>query len=143
MRGSCSVTMAIPVHRQLVHMTFEVPLQHPQKHFLPLTGSISRPGVGEVLHSAHVRYPVPLQYMQSLRSCSLKLFCSITKKALMAPTAPPVKEATMGSTMASCRGRCMDSMNSRYEVPPSPSLTSARGAMSPPKMRNDTTIALQ
>jgi Leucine-rich repeat (LRR) protein len=31
-----------------------------------------------------------LQYRHSLRSCSLKLFISITKNALMAPTAPPV-----------------------------------------------------
>lgn len=70
MRGSCSVTIAIPVHRQLVHITLAVPLQHPQKVLLPLVGSMTRPGVFEVLHSAHVRYPVPLQYMHSLRSCS-------------------------------------------------------------------------
>lgn len=28
--GSCSVTIATPVHRQLVHITFAVPLQHEQ-----------------------------------------------------------------------------------------------------------------
>jgi hypothetical protein len=41
--------------------TLAVPLQHPQNILPPLVGSISLPGVFDVLHSAQVRYPVPVQ----------------------------------------------------------------------------------
>lgn len=42
--------------------------------------------------------PVPRQYLHLLCSCCLTLFISTTIKADITPTAPPEKDATMGST---------------------------------------------
>ena len=69
---SCSVTISRPVARHDEHITFAVPLHVPQKQRVFYTGSIKRPGEGLVQHSAHCKYPEPLQYMQSFFSCSLK-----------------------------------------------------------------------
>lgn len=53
MRGSCSVTKCFPVQKQLVHITFPLPLHSPHR----------QPASTEPLptHDAHVRYPVPWQ----------------------------------------------------------------------------------
>jgi hypothetical protein len=42
--------------------------------------------------------PVPKQYLHRLSSCCLTLFISTTIRAEITPTAPPEKDATMGST---------------------------------------------
>ena len=42
--------------------------------------------------------PVPKQYLHRLCSCCLTLFISTTIRAEITPTAPPEKDATMGST---------------------------------------------
>ena len=71
MRGSCSVASAIPVHKHDVHITFAVPLHVGQIHLVFDVGSINRPGRLLVEHSAHCKYPLPLQYMQIFLRCSL------------------------------------------------------------------------
>lgn len=48
---------------------------------------------------------------------------STTSSAETTPTAPPQNEATIGSTSASCAGRCMLWMNSGYEEPAGPTTT--------------------
>ena len=57
MRGSCSVTKAIPVHKHVVHITFVVPKQVLHTHLDPVFGSINLPGlyVFGVAHSAQVK----------------------------------------------------------------------------------------
>ena len=45
------------------------------------------------------------------------LLASTTSSVDSTPTAPPQKLATMGSTCASCWGRCTLRMNCSYEVP--------------------------
>lgn len=42
--------------------------------------------------------PVPLQYLHLFFSCCSTLLASINIKAEITPTAPPEKDATMGST---------------------------------------------
>lgn len=42
--------------------------------------------------------PVPLQYLHLLFSCCSTLLASIIIRAEITPTAPPEKDATMGST---------------------------------------------
>jgi hypothetical protein len=106
MRRSCSVTISRPVAKHDEHITLAVPEHVPQKHFAPETGSINRPGRSLVQHSAHCRYPVPLQYMHSFFSCSLKFWISITKKALRLKkkSVSPV----LGDVWVCCILRCMD-----------------------------------
>ncbi len=84
MRGSCSVAIAMPVHRQLVHITLPVPLHVGQKVRMPAdvaTAPAPAPPAAEadpsremslprVPHCAHGRYPVPLQYTQRVLPCS-------------------------------------------------------------------------
>lgn len=42
--------------------------------------------------------PLPWQYLHSFFSCWTTLLASISMSAEMTPTAPPEKDATMGST---------------------------------------------
>ena len=62
---------AMPVQRHDVHITLAVPLHVGQMHFVFDFGSMRRPGRGLVEHSAHCKYPLPLQYMQIFFRCSL------------------------------------------------------------------------
>ena len=101
MRASCSVANARPVHKQLVHITLPVPLHVEQNvRAPPCATSLPREP-----HWAHGRYPVPLQYTQRALAFILTLFTSTNKSIVMTPTAPPVKDATMGSTWAAQHSR--------------------------------------
>ena len=51
MRGSCSVAIAMPVHRQDVHITLPVPLQVEQKQLVPSRDT----SLPRVPHCAHGR----------------------------------------------------------------------------------------
>ena len=57
------------------------------------------------------------QYTQRCPACFFVLLTSTTSRVESTPTAPPQKEATMGSTSASWEGRCIDAINCSYVVP--------------------------
>ena len=55
--------------------------------------------------------------MQRFLACWLELLSSTTRSVVKTPTAPPQKEATIGSTAASWDGSRILFMKSAYEVP--------------------------
>uniref|UniRef100_A0A7C9D3Q1 Uncharacterized protein n=1 Tax=Opuntia streptacantha TaxID=393608 RepID=A0A7C9D3Q1_OPUST len=100
--------MIIPVQRHVGHMTLPVPKQF--EHLCVVgarKGRSKSPDIeiGSVFkqtplaeHRAQAKYPDPWQYLHLFFSCCSTLLTSISIKAEITPTAPPEKDATMGST---------------------------------------------
>lgn len=63
-----------------------------------------------------IKLPVPRQYLHLFFSCCLTLLTSISIKVEMTPTAPPEKDATIGSTWLHYRTKKKKKSMSLFQI---------------------------